>query len=42
MCINQNLQTFSINVFKNQYKLQKHMEMDVLYFTSFDMIANKI
>ena len=42
MCMNQNLQTFSINVCKNQYKLQKHMKMDVSYFTSFDVIANNI
>ena len=42
MCMDQNLQTFSINVCKNQYKLQKHMKMDVSYFTSFDVITNKI
>ena len=43
MCMNQNLLTFSIiNVCKNQYKLQKHMKMDVSYFISFDVIANKI
>ena len=40
--MNQNLQTFSINVCTNQYKLQQHMKIDVSYFTSFHVIANKI
>ena len=45
MCMNQNMQTFSINVCKNQYKLQKHMEMvsrTLPHLTLYTCIANKI